>query len=87
MGCLVTRTSRTASWFAKLLMTVIHVHRQILADKEAAATSHEDHEELEWWFDVEEGFQERCLSEKAWNAVAAQVCKVAKAVPAFASSA
>lgn len=56
-----------------------HAHRQILADKEAAAASHEDHEELEWWFDVEEGFQERCLSEKAWNAVAAQVCRALEA--------
>ena len=53
--------------------------RQILADKEAAAISCEDQEELEWWFDVEEGFQEHRLSEKAWNAVAAQVCKCARA--------
>ncbi|KAK9844614.1 hypothetical protein WJX74_004677 [Apatococcus lobatus] len=50
--------------------------RQILADKEAAASSHDDHEELQWWFDVEEGFQEQRLSEKAWNAIAAQVVRV-----------
>ena len=49
--------------------------RQILADKEAAAVSDADHEELDWWFDVEEGFQEQHLSEKAWSAFAAQVNK------------